>query len=72
MSAFIVFYQSTKEVRAVNRLGNIVSGYVFYNMAASVICVEKPFVQPLKSQQLNHVIDSCGICHLAKHQVAEF
>lgn len=47
MSDFTVFYQPPKEIRAVNRLGNIVSGYVFYNMVVSVICVEKAFVQPL-------------------------
>lgn len=54
-----------------HRLGNTVAGYTYRDMAVLAKCVEKAVVQPLKPQQLKHVVDSSDICCLAEPQVAD-
>lgn len=53
------------------KLGNTVTGYTYCDMAILAISVEKAVVQPLKPQQLKHIVGSCDICCLAEPQIAD-
>lgn len=57
MPVFTTFYQPPKQINIVNKLGNTVTGYVFYNMVISVIYIGKASAQHLKWQQLHRVVD---------------